>query len=204
MEHLGVILSALFAAVATVITAWFTYNQKNKEKKTDAKIEKMKQDSDQLLARNNRQIAFIYGELGSLLNRLDVDRCFIIQPHPEHKHMFLSVFLEVDKKGRSMVKDIFSHIPMSEMGSFAKELATKPFIYLDDVDAQVTDKRTRSLMLMAGSTHIAIKQLCDANGSWIGSLVVENIEKHPLDIEAAITDIKNAANTIQFILPPVN
>ena len=202
--HFASIVVGLFTTIGTVLGAWFVYNQYSKDKLTDYKIEQMRLFNEEKISTNNRQIAVVYGELYDLMHRLDVDRVFIIQPHPEMKHLYLSVLLEVDKKGVSMVKDIFQNIPMSEMASFAKTLATTCWLYYDDIDEQVIDKRTQSLMRLAGSTNIIIKQLVNASGSWIGSLVAENTAEKPLNENEAKELVKNTANTIQFILPPIN
>lgn len=203
MEHIAIILTGLFSLVSSALAMWFKYNQKNHDKKTDLKFEQMKKANDEKLAINNRQIAVIYGEMWNLLHSLNVDRVFIIQPHPDMKYLYLSVLLEVDKHGISMVKDIFQNIPMSEMADFSRTLATTCWLNFNDIDEQVIDRRTQSLMRLAGSTHIVIKQLVNASGSWIGSMVVENTGDKPLG-DNAKESVKNTANTIQYILPPIS
>ena len=203
MEHVAVILTSFFALVSTVMAGWFAYNKYNHEKIMDLKIEQFRQENQDKTATNSRNIAIVYGELWQLLTRLEADRCFIIQPHPEKKHMYISAVLEVDKKGVSMASDIVKDIPMSEVAVFSKELATKLFMYFDDIDTQVADLRIRSLMKIAGSTNIAIKQLVNMQNEWIGSLVVENTAKKQLDEKSRET-MRSIAQTIQFILPPIN
>jgi len=198
------IITAFFVLITTISTAWLTYNQSTKDKMTDFKIEQLRIENDERIATNNRHIAIIHGEMWELLHKLDADRCFIIQPHPEHKHLFLSVALEVDRKGISAVKDIFQNIPISDIAGFVKDAATTIWLYYDDINIQVSDKKAQSLMLLAGSAQIAIRQLVDVKGSWIGSLVVENINPKEYDKNASMEIIKNSANTIQFILPPIN
>ena len=203
-EHWTKVITALFSLIIAVAVPWFAYNQHTKDKMTDYKIEQMRLFNEEKISTNNRQIAIIYGEMYDLMHQLDVDRVFIIQPHPELKHIYLSVFLEVDKKGTSMVKDMFQNIPISEMAQFSKTMATTCWLYYNNIDDQVIDKRTQSLMRLAGSTHIIIKQLVNTSGEWIGSLVAENTNNKLLDENRAQEIIKNTANTIQFILPPIN
>ena len=198
------VITAFFTLVLGLATAWFAYNQNTKDKMTDLKIEQLKQDKDNELATNNRHIAIIYGELWSLMLKLDADRCFIIQPHPEHKHIFLSVAHEVARKGISPVKDIFQNIPISDMASFTKDAATNVWIYYDDVDKQVNDKKALSMMNLSGSTQICIRQLVNAKNSWIGNLVIENIDIKSFNRQESMEIITNTANTIQFILPTIN
>jgi len=206
MEHIAVILTSLFAAVSTLIAAWFAYNKNNHEKRMDLKIEQVRQESKDKTAANSRNIAIIYGDLWQLLTKLGAERCYIIQPHPENKYLFLSVFLEVCKKGVSMMSEIIKDIPMSEVAVFSKELATVDYLYFDNVDSQICDLRIKSLMKIAGSTNIAIKQLLNIQKEWTGSLVVENTWNKPKDDktqEIMKETMRSVAQTIQFILPPI-
>lgn len=201
--HSTQIIIALFVLVQGISVAWFNYNQKTKDSLTDIKIEQIRRDNDERIAAGHRNTARIYGELGRLQTTLDADRCFVIQPHPQYKYMYLSVLFEVDKNGVSAVKDIFQNIPMSDMVSFSNDMATNMWLYYDDITNQVSDNRVIALMLLAGSTNIAISQLNDASGHWIGSLVVENTGNKAIDFEVSHEQIKNSANLIQYILPAV-
>ena len=202
-EHVAIILTGLFTLISTVLAGWFAYNQKTKDRMTDLKIDQIKKESENKSAINNRHIAIIYGEMWDLVNKLEADRCFIIQPHPELKYLYISVVLEVDRKGISMAKDLVCNIPMNDIGNFSKELASNSWLYFDNIDGQVFDLRIRSLMRMAGSTNIAIRQLANINNEWIGSIVVENTKQKPLSDDAREI-MTNIANMIQFILPPIN
>ena len=204
MEHLTTILQSLFTLLATLGGAWFVYNQHTKNKMTELKIEKMKEDNENKRLMDTRNTAICFGELWSLLYRLNSDRCFIIQPHPIDKHSFLSVVFEVDRKGISAVKEIFQNIPISDMAQFAKLLATNIWLYFDDVEKQVNDKKAQSMMALSGSTQICIRQLVNAKNSWIGNLVVENIDLKDIAKQEAMDIITNTATTIQFILPPIS
>ena len=203
MEHIVTIITAFLTFIIGIATAYFGYNQRTKDKMTDLKIEKLKQDHDSRIATNNRHIAVILGEMWELIHKLNADRCFIIQPHPEHRHLFLSVALEVNRKGVSQVKDIFQNIPINDTAGFVKMLATNVWQYIDDIEKQVNEKRIQSIMFLAGSKQIAIRQLVDVKNSWIGSLVVENINHKEYNADASMEIIKSSANIIQFILPPI-
>ena len=204
MEHLATIITAFFAALATAWAAWLQYNQKAHDKKQDIKFEKIKIDNDKQMAINNRHIASIHGTLWELLHKLNADRCFIIQPHPEQKYMYLSVAFEVDRKGVSPVKDFFQNIPISDMAPFVKDLSSNVWMYYDDVEKQVSDKKAQSMMFLAGTKQLALRQLVDSNSSWIGTLVAENIDIKEYDKESSMELITNIAVSIQYILPPIN
>jgi len=203
MENITVIMTGMFTLISSIVLAWFGYNQKTKDKMTDLKIEKLKNETIEKAAMSNRHIAIILGELYALLHKLEADRCFIIQPHPEHKHIFLSVALEVDRKGIAPVKDIFQNIPISDMAGFVKDMATNVWMYFDNIEKQVSDLKTQSMMFLAGSNQVAIRQLLDVRGSWIGSLVVENITPKDFCKDACKDTISNSAHVIQYILPPI-
>lgn len=202
--HVATIIVGLFTLISTVLGLWFVYNQSTRDKLTDYKIEQMRLYNEEKISTNNRHVAVIYSELYDLMHRLDVDRVFIIQPHPELKYIYLSVFLEVDKKGISMVKDMFQNILISEMPKFSKEMATTVWLYFDNIDEQVNEPRVQSLMRTMGSTNVALRQLTNTSGDWIGTLVAENTQGRPLNNNVAMEMMKNTANTIQFILPPIN
>ena len=170
---------------------------------TELKIEQVKKENEDKFAKNNRHIAIIYGELFGLLLKLDADRCFILQPHPERKYLYLSAVLEVDRNGISEVKDILKNIPMSDIALFSKDLASNSWLYFDDINNQIKDKKILSLMHIAGVTNVALRQLVNAQEEWIGTLIVESTTKKTFDDETQ-EFMKNTANTIQFILPPIN
>jgi hypothetical protein len=202
-EHLATIIVALFSLIATTLGAWFVYNQSTKDKMTDYKIEQMKLFNEEKLNTNNRNVTIIYSELYDLLNNLDVDRVYIIQPHPEVHHYYLSVRFEVDEKGVAPVKDIFQNIPISDVPKFSRQIATNNWSYISNIYEQVDDNRILSMMRTMGTTNIAIYQLVDASGEWNGSLVVGNIKGKNIEEDKTIKLMKNAANTIQYILPPI-
>ena len=203
-QHLATIIVGFFTLITGLYTIYTNSNQSTKEKLTDFKIEQMRLFNEEKINTNNRHVAVIYSELYDLMHKLDVDRVFIIQPHPEVKNTYLSVVLEVDKKGISMVKDMFQNIPISEMPKFSKVLSTTNWLYFTDINSEVGDARTQSLMRTMGSTNIAIRQLTNTAGEWIGSLVAENTQGRDLNSDSAVDAMKNTANTVQYILPPIN
>ena len=203
-QHLATVILGFFTLISTTLGLFLTFNQHSKDALTDFKIEQMRLFNEEKINTNNRHVAIIYSEMYDLLHKLDIDRVFIIQAHPKTNHHYLSVFFEVDKNGISMIKDIFQNIPISEMPTMTKSLGTNNWLYYNDIYEQVNDARTLSLMRTMGTTHVSIRQLTDASGEWIGSLVAENTQGRIIDEKSAFEQMKNMANTIQFILPPIN
>jgi hypothetical protein len=202
-----VVLPVLLAVIAIMIPAATLYvnsNQNEKDKLTDLKIEKIRIENTERSALNNRNVALIIGAMWETLHKLDADRCFVIQPHPEHRHQFMSVALEVTRPGVSYVKEIFQNVPMSDMPSFSKLIASNVWLYFDNPPNQVDDKRALSMMLIAGSMQIAIRQLTNAENKWVGSLVVENIKVRDYNESICMETVGNCADAIRFILPPIN
>jgi uncharacterized protein YxeA len=204
MEHLAVIMTGLFTLVSGVIVAWFAYNQKSHDKKTDLKIKQIEEETERNQKTSNRNTAIIYGEIWSLLHQLKADRVFIIQPHPETKHAYISVAFEVRRNGVSSIKELLSNIPIGGIANAVKEFASNCWLYYDDVGSQVLDKKVLSLMRLGGATHFSFKQLVNSSNDWIGTLAVESTTGKPFNEDATRSIMKNTANTIQYILPPIN
>ena len=204
MEHISVILTGFFSLLATSLAAWFAYNQHTKNKLTDLKMETIKKENEVRYAADSRSIAIIYGSLWGLLNKLDVDRCYILQPHPNMKHYYLSINIEVNKNGVSFVREIIQNFPISEVPDFTKELGTNCWIFYDNIEEQVKDARAKSIMKLVGPKQIAIKQLVNIRGEWVGSLIASSIKESSYNEVDLCKEMKNVANVIQFILPPIN
>jgi hypothetical protein len=202
-SNTGTIIVGVIAALGVAWGAWLQFYQYAYNKKQDLKLEGIKIDNDRQMATNNRHIASIHGIMWELLHKLNADRCFIIQPHPERNHRYLSVVFEVDRPGVSAVKEFFQNIPMSDMTPFAKDMSSNVWLYYDDVDRQVGDKKAQSMMFLAGTVQLALRQLVDVKSEWIGTLVVENIDVKEYDKDKAMEIIGTAATSTQYILPPI-
>ena len=75
-----------------------------KNKFTDLKIEKWKEEEEAKTAKRSDNMANIYGVLWQLLHELSADRVYIVQPHPLINNLFLSISLEVRRNGVSPMK----------------------------------------------------------------------------------------------------
>jgi len=204
MEIWQGIITSFGAIMAAVIAGLIAIKQYERNKKTDLKFENMKKETNEKMSLNNRHIAIIYGELWSLLNRIDADRVYVMQPHPDTKRFYLSSYIEVNRKGVSFASEIVQNVPLGDIPVFSKDLASNCWIFYDNVDEQVMDVRAKSIMKLVGTEQIAVKQLVDISGGWIGSLVAGYITTEPIEEKKIFKQMKITANTIQFILPPLN
>ena len=193
-------IAAIITAVGTIILGWFTYNQHTKNKMTDAKIEKMKDEAEKKNEIRNEKMAKIYGVLWRILYETKADRVYIAQPHPLTNALYLSVGLEVKRKGlaKNAIEDTLS---LSEVANFAAELSRREFILYSDVIGEVRDNRAKALFYCNGTESAVIRRLHD-NQDWVGSLFVEFTHKKTDLIPATLREmLAEAANEIQFDLP---
>lgn len=187
--------------IATVILAYFTYNQYSKNKKLDLKIDQIKKNDQDKRIRQIESIAVIYSELYRLLHNLQVDRVYILQPHPLINNLYVSISLEVKRKGVSAMLGQIQRLPMGEIASFVGGLATENWIHYDNIDGNEMDKKAKAIMSMNGTTQCIVKRMSDQKDQWIGSLFIENTDGEVLDFESAKLEIAEVANNIQFIIP---
>lgn len=193
-------VAAIVTAVGTIILGWFTYNQHSKNKMTDAKIENMKDEAVKKNEIRNEKMAKIYGVLWRILYETMADRVYIAQPHPLTNALYLSVGLEVKRKGlaKNAIEDTLS---LSEVANFAAELSKREFMLYSDVVGEVRDNRAKALFYCNGTESAVIRRLHN-NQDWVGSLFVEFTHKKTDLIPATLREmLAEAANEIQFDLP---
>ena len=135
-------IAGIVTALGTILLGYFTYNQYAKNKKTDAKLEQMKKDADTKSDIRNEKMAKIYGILWRILYETKADRVYIAQPHPLTNALYLSVGIEVKRKGlaKNAIEDTLS---LSEIANFASELSKREFLFYADVVKDVRDNRQR-------------------------------------------------------------
>lgn len=194
-------IPAIISAIGTIIAAWFAYNQYAKNKFTDLKIEKWKEEEEAKTAKRSDNMANIYGVLWQLLHELSADRVYIVQPHPLINNLFLSISLEVRRNGVSPMKPCIQRMPMSDVAAFSAELSCRDFMFYQSVETEVKDKRARAIMTTNGCRATVIKKLTDEEHDWVGSLFCEFTHHRELQPTALRQELHEAANRIQYILP---
>lgn len=196
-------LPQILSGVASILALWFTYNQYTKNKITDYKIEKWKQEEHSNNVKQAGNIATIYGELWELLYFLKADRVYLIQPHPLYKEMYISATLEVKQYGVSSVRDSLCDIKIESVAKFVSGLANSEYKFIKDIEASELDDKIKSIMTSNGCHSVALRRLSDEKNNWIGTIVIGYIHNfnNDMDIELIEKMSRSSALAIQYILP---
>lgn len=197
MEYLPEIISAL----AVIITAWFSYNQYAKNKLTDLKVEQMQRDNEVKRKRRSDNSALVHGELWEILHELKADRVYIVQPHPLGNESMVSIYFESKRKGVESMKPRIQNLKMCDVAKFCADLTKNLFMFITDIDNQVTDRYAKSLLSSCGTEQVIIKRLSDNSHDWVGSIFCEFTHGQKIDEAEARDILHEAAMNIQYILP---
>lgn len=194
-------LGALIGAIGGVYAIYTKYNQDTKNKETDYKINKLKEED---MARNKKRsdnAMLVFGELWNLLYRTGADRAYIVQPHPLGNEEMLTVYFEVKRKGVEPMRPHIQQMRIAEVANFAAALVKNLFMYITDIDEQVNDRYAKSILGSCGCENVIVKRLSDNRHDWVGSIFCEFT--HPMEIseQDAHDLMHNAATNIQYILP---
>lgn len=194
-------LAPIISAIGTIIVAWFAYNQKTKDQMTALKIEQIKKNEESKNKRRADNCSLVYGELWNILHELDADRVYIVQPHPLGNESMLSVYFEVKRKGIEGMKQNIQDLPIAEVAKFSSDLVRNLFIYISNIEEQVSDKHAKALFAHGGCEAAAVKRLSDNTHDWVGSIFCEFT--HPMTVsEDEIKAVMHtAATNIQYLLP---
>lgn len=194
-------LPAIISALGTIVAAFFAYNQYTKNKLTDMKIEQFKKEETAKSLRRADNSSLVFGELWNILHELGADRVYIVQPHPLGNESFISIYYEVKRKGVEPMKPHVQNLHISEIAKFASDMVKNLFMYITDIDEQVSDKYAKSILSSYGCQAAIIKRMNDNKHDWVGSIFCEFT--HPIDIqeEEAKKIMHNAAINIQYLLP---
>ena len=200
LNNLPEIISSITAGIAL----WFTYNQYTKNKMTDYKLEKLKEDDKKQQVVNAGNIATIFGELWELLYFLKADRVYIIQPHPLYKQMYISATLEVKNYGVSSAKNALNNVKIESLPKFVSQLAREDLIFIEDTEEAHVETKVKSILVSNGCKSIFIKRLVDENNNWVGSIVLgylRSFKDYGVDRKMVERMTRTSAMSIQYILP---
>lgn len=191
-------------AIGVIIVAYFTYNQYTKNKVTDYKLEKWKEEDK---VKNKRRIdngMIVYGELWDLLYGLKADRVYIIQPYPLGHEETLSIYFEVKRKWAEPMKPHIQKMRICDVAKFASELAKNVFMYITNINEQINDRYAQSIFSSCGTNHVLVKRLSDNQHDWVGSIVCEFVGDMDISEEEARNELHKKATNIQYILPSID
>lgn len=191
---------AIMACVSTVICAWFTYNQKTKDKMTDLKIEKFKKDLKRQGFKRSEDTAKVLGALNKVLLGANADRVYIVQPHPLGHIAFLSIQFEVKANGVQGMRYEVQKLEMSDVAKFCERMVNNLWLYFDDIDSQVKDPYAKALLSSNGTKVAAVKRMSTAR-DWVGSIFCEFIDTPSVSEGEIHRLMHEAAVSIQYNLP---
>ena len=194
------IVSAVTAAAVSIWTAWFTYNQKTKDKMTDLKIEQYKKDMKRKSFKRSEDTAKVLGTLNKVLLGANADRVYIVQPHPLGHIAFLSIQFEVKANGVQGMRYEVQKLEMSDVAKFCERMVDNLWLYFDDIDKQVIDPYAKALLSSNGTKVVAIKRMTTAR-DWVGSIFCEFIDTPTISEEEIKKLMHEAAVSIQYNLP---
>ena len=199
----GSIIGSILGSVSTILVAWFGYNQYTKNKETDAKIERIKEEDKIRGRRRNDNSAKIYGELWTCLHALHADRAYIVQPHPLGDNDYMTIYFEVKEKGIEPMKPNIQKRRMSDVASFAAILERNSFRVINDIESEVEDSYAKYLFCAGGTKRAIIGRLSDNKYDWVGSIIIEFCHNQTIEEEEARHVMSCAATNIQYILPEI-
>lgn len=194
-------LPAIISAIGTIIAAWFAYNQYTKNKLTDLKIEKFRQDEEIKSIRRADNSSIVYGELWNILHELDADRVYIVQPHPLENESLLSIYYEVKRKGVEPMKPHVQNLRIADVAKFSSDMVKNLFMYITDIDTQVQDKYAKSILSSYGCEAAVVKRLNDNKHDWVGSIFCEFTRPIHVSEDEAREIMHRCTMNIQYLLP---
>ena len=193
-------MSAVTTAAVGIWTAWFTYNQKTKDKLTDLKIEQYKKEMKKRSFKRSEDTAKVLGALNKILLGANADRVYIVQPHPLGHIAFLSIQFEVKANGVQGMRYEVQKLEMSDVPKFCERMVDNLWMYLDNIDEQVQDPYAKALLSSNGTKVAAIKRMSTAR-DWVGSIFCEFMETPTISEPDLQKLMHEAAITIQYNLP---
>lgn len=190
----------VISGIGAIVAAWFSYNQYTRNKMTDIKVEQFKKEEERRGYKRSENSAKVFGEIWRVLFETKADRVYIVQPHPLGHASFLSIQFEVKRKGVEGMRGNMQNLPMSEVAAFSKQMVDEVFMYITNIDEQIDDRVTKSIMSSNGCESIIIKRMNNSN-DWVGSIFCEYTTHMNISEEEARSILHEAAINIQYILP---
>lgn len=196
-------MGGFIGAIGGIYAIWTKYNQDTKNKETDYKLEKMRNEDRAVNRRRSDNAMIIYGVLWELLYQIKADRVYIVQPHPLNNEEMLTIYFEVKRRWAEPMKPHIQSMKICEVAKFASELAENLFLYISNIDEQVKDRYAQSIFSSCGTQSAIVKRLSDQRHDWVGSIICEFTDNLEIHEEEAKELLRKAATDIQYILPEI-
>jgi hypothetical protein len=205
METAEIILAigSLIGAIGGVYSIWTKYNQEAKNKKTEYEIDKLRNEDMERNRRRSDNATLVFGELWNVLYETGASRVYVVQPHPLGHEEMLTIFFEVKRKGVEAMKPNIQKLQISEVANFASDLVKNTFMYITDIEEQVSDRYARSILSSCGCEAAVIKKLYNNRRDWVGSIFCEFTDEIRIKEDDAKEILRIAATNIQYILPEI-
>lgn len=196
-------IGGMIGAFGGIYAIWTKYNQEAKNKKTEYEIEKLRNEDKKKNKKRSDNSMLVFGELWDILHETKANRVYIVQPHPLGHEEMLTIAFEVKEKGVESMKPHVQNLNISDVPKFSSDLVKNQFMYITDIQEQVSDKYAKSLLASYGTKQALIRRLSDNRHDWVGSIFCEFV--HPMEInqEQAQKILNKTAITIQYILPEI-
>lgn len=194
-------LGGLIGAMGGIYAIWTKYHQDTKNKETDYKISKLKEED---MARNKKRsdnAMLVFGELWNVLYQTGASRVYIVQPHPLGNEEMLTIYFEVKRKGVESMRPHVQCLRIADVANFAASLVKNLFMYITNIDEQVKDRYAKALLSSCGCENAIIKRLSDNRHDWVGSIFCEFTQPMTISETDAHDILHHAATNIQYILP---
>lgn len=196
-------IGGVIGALGGIYALWIKYNQDEKNKKTEYELEKIRNEDKKRNKKRSDNSMLVFGELWDIMHCTKASRVYIIQPHPLGHEEMLTINFEVKKKGIESMKPHVQFLNISNVPKFAADMVKKPFMYITDINKQISDEYAKALLSSYGTKNAIIKRLSDNRHDWVGSIFCEFTYPMEISQEDAQKILDKAAMTIQYIIPEI-
>ena len=194
-------IGGLIGAFGGIYALWTKYNQEAKNKKTEYELEKLRNEDKKRNKKRSDNSILVFGELWDVMQDTEASRVYIVQPHPLGHEEMLTINFEVKKKGIESMKPHVQSLNICNVPKFAADMVKKPFMYITDINKQISDEYAKALLSSYGTKNAIIKRLSDNRHDWVGSIFCEFTCPMEINQEDAQKILDRAAMTIQYIIP---
>lgn len=196
-------IGGIIGAIGGIYGIWAKYNQDTKNKETDYKLEKLREEDKKRAKRRSDNTMIVYGALWELLYAIKADRVYVVQPHPLGNEEMLTIYFEVKRRWAEPMKPHIQKLKICEVAKFASDLVKNLFMYITNIGEQVKDRYAQSIFSSCGVQNVIVKRLSDNRHDWVGSIICEFTDPMEISEEEALELLHRAATDIQYILPEI-